>query len=105
MDSRIKIIDGTYVVTIGDETFTVAPFREYKDYRVTGEPRLSEGSHRWMIVQDAIDGEGIIHRGFFFTWLLPDELKSHDICSYCGHDNGDHGQYREGFNCCYCGGN
>ena len=105
MVPSIEIIGGGYTVTIGDETFTVALFPDYKEYRPYGEPRLSEGSHRWMIVQDAIDGDGIIHRGFYFTWLLPDELKEHDICSYCGHDNGDHGQYREGFNCCYCGGN
>lgn len=29
----------------------------------------------------------------------------HDYCSYCGTDNGLYGEYRVGFDCCYCGGN
>lgn len=29
----------------------------------------------------------------------------HDICSYCGADNGPVGEYRNGFDCCCCGGN
>jgi hypothetical protein len=29
----------------------------------------------------------------------------HDICGYCGEDNGPHGERRVGWDCCYCGGN
>ena len=28
-----------------------------------------------------------------------------DICSYCGADNGIGGEFRQGWDCCCCGGN
>ena len=32
-------------------------------------------------------------------------LEGHDICSYCGADNGPNGEYRQGWDCVWCGGN
>lgn len=30
---------------------------------------------------------------------------SHDICGYCGYDNGVNGESRQGWDCGYCGSN
>ncbi|NOZ80481.1 MAG: hypothetical protein GXP63_02315 [DPANN group archaeon] len=64
-----------------------------------------------------------IYREMKRTWLLPSgeteveihevkdrietspELEGHDICWYCGTDNGPNGEDRMGFDCCFCGSN
>ena len=37
--------------------------------------------------------------------VTPDELveNGHDVCFYCGADNGPNGESRVGFDCCQCG--
>ena len=39
------------------------------------------------------------------TLFVPDSMKGSDICCYCGADNGPNGEYRNGFDCYYCGSN
>jgi hypothetical protein len=42
----------------------------------------------------------------YYTYYKPKaDLEGHDICLYCGTDNGYKGELRQGFDCFYCGGN
>lgn len=54
----------------------------------------------------------VVPAGTFFEEVLPDyyrehrgDLVAHDICMYCGTDNGPAGEYRQGWDCWQCGGN
>jgi len=42
--------------------------------------------------------------GQWRAWLAPAGSRS-DFCQYCGTDNGQHGESRQGFDCGGCGGN
>lgn len=42
------------------------------------------------------------------TDCLPEDFfgpPGHDLCYYCGGDNGPNGEWRQGWDCCYCGAN
>lgn len=42
----------------------------------------------------------------FFSFISPAPgHEGHDICQYCGADNGPNGEYRQGWDCYNCGSN
>ena len=43
--------------------------------------------------------------GYFSFWEPLPGFETHDICGYCGSDNGANGEYRIGYDCCVCGSN
>jgi len=49
-------------------------------------------------------GRAISRSGSWRGWVAPATSTS-DYCSYCGTDNGPHGESRQGFDCGGCGGN
>ena len=75
----------------------------------TGEIRLSKGVDADFHVQDAkrtwSDGQIDIVKGYYKHVVAKEELMNHDICYYCGADNGERSQFRQGWDCWYCGGN
>lgn len=44
-------------------------------------------------------------RTIHIDWIVRPEYEGHDLCGYCGADNGVNGEYRHGFDCCACGSN
>lgn len=46
-----------------------------------------------------------IASNYFSHWKPLPGYEEDDICHYCGHSNGIDGEYRQGFDCYYCGGN
>lgn len=74
-----------------------------------GEVYTRPGIHVEFEVQDGLrtwsDGQQDVVRGHFSNVVASPELEGHDICLYCGADNGLRGEWREGWSCCYCGGN
>lgn len=74
-----------------------------------GERRENSGRDCTFIVQDALhtfsDGSTRRSSGYYQEVEVPEGLEGHDICLYCGADNGPNGEYRIGWSCCYCGSN
>lgn len=89
------------------EPFPGAPFE--MSTKPIGDPYKSPGVDVNFLVTDACrtwsDGQQDLVVGYYKQIQVPKELKGHDICSYCGADNGAHGEHRVGFNCWLCGGN
>lgn len=74
--------------------------------RPVGEIRTIQGVDCQFEVQDAerIWSDGQVDRISGYYKTIVSDRKS-DFCGYCGADNGSHSQYRQGWNCWYCGGN
>jgi hypothetical protein len=60
-------------------------------------------------VQYKIKGEGVLAWRHFTAKAgaaLPEVgHEADDYCGYCGANNGPDGKYRQGYDCCQCGGN
>jgi hypothetical protein len=50
-------------------------------------------------------GKAIARVRSYYSYQWVGEGPAHDICGYCGHDNGLHSEGRYGFDCGSCGGN
>lgn len=59
------------------------------------------GNRLWLQRDGKLYSEPVKYRSF--EWV--GEGPAHDICGYCGQDNGPNGESRNGWDCCYCGGN
>lgn len=80
-----------------------------------GEPKEGTSSGAATLIHQAglhfakhkVTGEVIARESpeYYSYWRPFPETKGHDICAYCGTDNGEHGEYRMGYDCCQCGGN
>lgn len=101
---------------------------EWSDWHKFGdvERRFKDAVRCWAAVQeftmpafygienwDVKEGD-VIHPGQFLHEYRHNYFREyrgraiedhHDVCLYCGTDNGRCGEYRNGYDCCYCGGN
>ena len=50
-------------------------------------------------------GETRLSHSYRTVLEVPEHLAGHDLCLYCGTDNGENGEYRMGYDCCMCGSN
>jgi hypothetical protein len=72
-----------------------------------GEERREERGKITKVYQDAIrtwsDGTSEVVRDNYVRILVPPHLKGHDLCPYCGTDNGLEGEWRLYGACHGCG--
>lgn len=112
-----RTLNNAFAIAVGD----VIPFGEWSDYISFGDVkvRYKAGIQEWKFINDVpvyvkwdnryvtIAGDfcQIKHDHYFSDYLVPENLKNDDICHYCGHSNGASSELRNGWDCCYCGGN
>jgi hypothetical protein len=75
--------------------------------RPYGEERHEERGEIVNVRQDAIrtwsDGTSDVVQDYYARMIVPPHLKGHDLCPYCGTDNGPHGEWRSHGECYGCG--
>jgi hypothetical protein len=75
--------------------------------RPYGDERQEERGVIVSCYQDAIrtwsDGTSEIVKNHYARMVVPPELKGHDLCPYCGTDNGAEGEWRTHGECYGCG--
>lgn len=108
----------TFAVEIGFEAN-----EKWEDWRPFGdvEKRVLQGTRFWLVIRETIIssesacgfengqtykvGQIVEEKGVFHKMEYRGERAQHDICGYCGTDNGPNGEHRQGWDCCMCGGN
>jgi hypothetical protein len=72
-----------------------------------GDERHEERGEIINVRQDAIrtwsDGTSDVVQDNYARMIVPPHLKGHDLCPYCGTDNGLHGEWRTHGECYGCG--
>ena len=70
------------------------------------EPQGEHATRRWNILDRCVYGpDGTLASRELVPQSSFVALTGHDICCYCGWDNGPNGEWRQGYDCGYCGGN
>ena len=110
-------LENAFAVAVND----VIPLGEWSDYQEVGAFKVRhKGGYQeykfigdrpiWVVWENkpqvvAGDFCRITHDSYFSDYLVPESLQGHDLCLYCGHDNGKEGEFRQGWDCYWCGGN